>query len=48
MGARKSPTRDEVLARMLKTPPKPRAPLKARKAKASRVIRSKTKKGAKA
>jgi hypothetical protein len=39
---------NEVLRRMLKTPPKPHAPLKARKAKASRAIRAKTKKPAKA
>jgi len=37
---------DEVLKRMLKMPPKPHAPLKASKAKASRVSRSKNASGA--
>lgn len=36
---------NEVLKRMLKSPPKPHAPLKARKAKASRMSRPKTKRG---
>jgi hypothetical protein len=34
---------DEVLLRMLKTKPKPHAPLKASKAKPSRVSRTKKK-----
>lgn len=41
---RSRPTEDENLRRMLKTPPKPHADMKVRKAKASRASRSKAKK----